>query len=70
MSKRKRREPVILPDEECERLRRTEMNGLRMLLAHLSTACYFQEDIQDRLNTVIQVFSDMNTVKPENVPAA
>lgn len=52
MSKRKRREPVILPDEECERLRRTEMNGLRMLLAHLSTACYFQEDIQDRLKMI------------------
>lgn len=29
-----------------------------------------KKHITRRLNTVIQVFNDMNTVKPENVPAA
>lgn len=43
------RQPYMLPDSQCERLKRTEMIGLRMLLAHLSTAKYFQEDLADRL---------------------
>ena len=42
----------MLPDDQCEQLRRTEMNALRMLLAHLSSAQYFVEDMQDRLKCI------------------
>ena len=34
------KEPYMLPDEDCERLKRTEMDAVRMLLAALSTAAY------------------------------
>ena len=43
------RTPYSLPEKDCERLKRTEMIGMRMLLAHLSSATYFQEDLKDRL---------------------
>ena len=43
------RKPYMLPDEDCERLKRSEMTAVRMLLAHLSSARYAQEDLQDRL---------------------
>ncbi len=46
------RTPYYLPEEDCERLRRTEMNGLRLLLAHLSTAAYVQDDLTERLKCI------------------
>ena len=46
------RTPYSLPDADCERLKRNEMNGLRMLLAHLSTAAYVQDDLKDRLECI------------------
>lgn len=44
--------PYSLPENECERLKRSEMNGLRMMLAHLSSARYFQDDIASRLDCI------------------
>ena len=46
------RTPYSLPEADCERLKRTEMIGMRMLLAHLSSAAYFQEDLHDRLECI------------------
>ena len=46
------RQPYMLPDEDCERLKRSEMTAVRMLLAHLSSAKYAQEDLQDRLECI------------------
>ena len=46
------RQPYMLPDEDCERLKRSEMTAVRMLLAHLSSAQYAQEDLQDRLQCI------------------
>ena len=46
------RTPYSLPEADCERLKRTEMIGMRMLLAHLSSAAYFQEDLKDRLECI------------------
>lgn len=46
------RTPYSLPEKDCERLKRTEMIGMRMLLAHLSSAAYFQEDLHDRLECI------------------
>ena len=46
------RQPYMLPEKDCERLKRTEMIGMRMLLAHLSSATYFQEDLKDRLECI------------------
>lgn len=46
------RQPYTLPDEACERLMRSELTAVRMLLAALSTAAYAQEDLQARLESV------------------
>ena len=46
------RQPYTLPDESCERLMRSELTAVRMLLAALSTAAYAEEDLQDRLECV------------------
>lgn len=46
------KEPYSLPDEDCERLKRGEMDAVRMLLAALSTAAYAQKDLTGRLECV------------------
>ena len=46
------RTPYTLPDADCERLRRNEMNAVRMLLALLSTMSYAKDDLRDRLECV------------------
>lgn len=46
------RQPYTLPDADCERLMRSELTAVRMLLAALSTAAYAQEDLQARLESV------------------
>ena len=46
------RQPYMLPDTDCERLNRTEMTAVRMMLAALSTAAYAKEDLKDRLECV------------------
>ena len=46
------REPYTLPDDQCERLKRSEMTAVRMLLAGLSTAGYARDDLQERLKAV------------------
>ena len=46
------RKPYTLPDADCERLRRPEMNAVRMLLALLSTVAYAKDDLKDRLECV------------------
>jgi hypothetical protein len=42
----------MLPDEDCERLNRIEMQAVRMLLAALSVAAYAEKDLADRLECV------------------
>ena len=44
--------PYTLPDADCERLRRNEMNAVRMLLALLSTMSYAKDDLRGRLECV------------------
>ncbi len=46
------REPYMLPDEDCERLNRVEMQAVRMMLAALSTAAYAKDDLRERLECV------------------
>jgi len=46
------RQPYKLPDADCERLMRSELTAVRMLLAAMSTAAYAEEDLQDRLECV------------------
>lgn len=46
------KEPYMLPDDQCERLVRREMNAVRMMLAALSVAAYAQEDLKSRLECV------------------
>ena len=46
------REPYMLPDEDCERLNRVEMQAVRMMLAALSTAAYAKDDLKERLECV------------------
>ena len=46
------KEPYMLPDDQCERLVRSEMNAVRMMLAALSVAAYAQEDLKNRLECV------------------
>lgn len=46
------RKAFSLPDDQCERLKRSEMNGVRMLLAHLSTAAYCRDDLKNRLEWI------------------
>lgn len=41
--------PYTLPDADCERLRRSEMNAVRMLLALLSSVSYAKDDLRGRL---------------------
>ena len=40
------KEPYMLPDDQCERLVRSEMNAVRMMMAALSVAAYAQEDLK------------------------
>jgi len=47
-----KRVPYSLPDDQCERLRRTELIAVKLLLAHLSTAAYGQEDLAERLECI------------------
>lgn len=42
----------MLPDEDCERLTRVEMQAVRMMLAALSTAAYVKDDLKERLECV------------------
>ena len=46
------RDPYMLPDEDCERLNRVEMQAVRMMLAALSTAAYAKDDLKERLECV------------------
>lgn len=46
------RQPYMLPDEDCERLNRTQMTAVRMMLAALSVATYAKDDLRDRLECV------------------
>ena len=46
------KQPYMLPDEDCERLNRIEMQSVRMLLAALSVAAYAEKDLADRLDCV------------------
>ena len=47
-----KRKPYTLPDDQCERLLRSEMTALRILLAALSSAAYAQTDLQKRLECI------------------
>ena len=44
--------PYRLPDDQCERLNRTEMNAMIMLLAHLSSTVYAETDLAKRLECI------------------
>ena len=46
------RQPYMLPDADCERMNRTEMTAVRMMLAALSVAAYAKDDLKDRLECV------------------
>lgn len=46
------RTPYQLPEEDCERLNRFEMQAVRMVLAAASIATYAQGDLKDRLECV------------------
>lgn len=46
------KEPYSLPDEDCERLNRIEMQSVRMMLAALSVAAYAEKDLKKRLECV------------------
>ena len=46
------REPYTLPDEQCRRLVRNEMQAVRMLLAGLSTVGYAKDDLKDVMGLV------------------
>jgi hypothetical protein len=45
------REPFELPDDQCERLTRDEMQAMQMLMSSLSNVRYAKEDLQRRLGT-------------------
>lgn len=47
-----KREPYMLPDADCTRLKRSEMTAVRMLLAALSNAAYAKDDLAERLEFV------------------
>ena len=47
-----KRKPYTLQDDQCERLLRSEMTALRILLAALSSAAYAQTDLQKRLECI------------------
>ena len=42
----------LIPDEQCERLRRTELLAVRLMLAALSCMASAEEDLHDRLGQV------------------
>ena len=46
------KEPYMLPEEDCERLNRIEMQSVRMMLAALSVASYAEKDLKSRLECV------------------
>lgn len=46
------KEPYMLPEEDCERLNRIEMQSVRMMLAALSVAAYAEKDLNKRLECV------------------
>ena len=46
------KKPYMLLDEDCERLNRTEMQAVRMMLAALSVAAYAEDDLKKRLECV------------------
>ena len=46
------KEPYMLPEEDCERLNRFEMQSVRMMLAALSVAAYAEKDLATRLECV------------------
>ena len=46
------RTPYSLPEADCERLKRNEMNSLRMLLANLSSAEYVRMELKNRLDCI------------------
>ena len=46
------RKPYQLPEEDCERLKRSEMQAVRMCLAVVSVAAYAKDDLKDRLDCV------------------
>ena len=47
-----KRVPYSLPDDQCERLNRREMNAMIMLLAHLSSAAYAEKDLEHRFECI------------------
>lgn len=47
-----KRKPYRLPEADCERLNRFEMQSVRMMLAACSIAAYAQEDLKGRLECV------------------
>ena len=46
------RKPYELPDDQCERLTRTEMHSVQWMLNAVSTLRYAEEDLADRLECV------------------
>jgi hypothetical protein len=46
------KKPYMLPDEDCERLTRPEMQSLKMMLALLSAAAYAEKDLRRCLERV------------------
>lgn len=46
------KKPYMLPDEDCERLNRFEMQSVRMLLSALSVAAGAQKELAQRLECV------------------
>ena len=46
------RTPYQLPEKDCERLKRSEMQAVRMCLAVVSVAAYAKDDLKDRLDCV------------------
>ena len=60
--KKEKREPYQLPDEECERLRRSEMAAVRMLLAYENTVVYAKDDLKARLSCLPYGCERMNMI--------
>ena len=49
---RPERKPYALPESECERLRKSEMTAIKMMLTMLSIAANVMDDLSDRLTWV------------------
>ena len=47
-----KREKYKLPPESCERLKRTELVAMKLMLAHLSTAAYWLDDLKERFECI------------------